>query len=351
MIEHYKELKKLELQYEDLKQLNSSTSIDSFNLSIPIHYRAKIKSAFTNHNTTFAYRKGYQTVYLQNNYKIHTQATTKNIIVTFKGITSYKAIQRKYIFELIKELSFIPLVHVHRIDICTDFYYNHSFKKHLSKNDVSFHHNGRQLFKIKKYKFMKTAAYDEVEQLSYYLKNIKCFSNNEENTTYIHHKKNRANAKYKTVRGLGKEYFISYYYDKQVKAKSKNYTIPYGVVRLEYSFKTNILNLLDIHCPSEIYKKLPAILNTINNSVSIVHRASDTQLCWCHIEEDRKFKKLLSFFWKEETELPEYINTEDEENIHKLNILKDIKDGLTNIQICEKYNFTNEKPITKLRLL
>jgi len=349
--EYNEELKKLEIQCQDLKNLHSSINIDSFNLSIPMHYRAKIKAAFIKHNTTFSYIQGYQTVYLQNNYKIYTQATTTSIIVTFKGITSYKPIQRKYIFELIKELSFIPHTHLHHIDICIDFRYNDSYKKHLTKNDISFHHNGKQPFIIKKYKFMKTAPYDEVEQLIFYLNNIKCFSNDEENTTYIHHKMNRANAKYNNTRGLGKEYFKSYYYDKQVKAKSKGYTIPYGVVRLEYSFKTNILNLLDIHSPREIYKKLPAILNKINNSVVIEHIASNTQLCWCHIEEDRNFIQLLSFFWKEKTKLPEYIEKEDNENMHKLNILKDIKDGLTNQEICEKYNFTNEKPITKLRKL
>jgi len=351
MLEHDLEIEELGRTLDELKYLNSSISIDSFNLSISTHYRAKIKSIFTKNNVIFSYRNNYQTIFRLNNYKITTQATTKNIIITFKGITSYKAIQRKHIFQLIKELSFIPNTNVHRIDICFDFYYNHSFKKHLSKKDIYFYHNSKQLFEVKEYKFMKTAPDNEVEEYLFYLNNLKFFSNDEDNTTYLHHKRNRENAKYKSTRGLGKEYFSSYYYDKQVKAKSKGYKIPFGVVRLEYSFGNKILDLLDIHSPRELYKKLPSILDKLNNSIDVIHTPSNTQLCWCKIHEDREFLKLLSYFWKESTKLPSYIEKQDNHNIVFISMLQDVERGLTNIEISKKDGFSNEKRITKLRLI
>jgi len=327
----------------------------SINLSIPLLFKDKLYPILKKHKAIYKNREhNFRTKYFYkiNNYTFYTIVTNKNIIITFKGINSYYNENRSNIFKLIKDIGHnIKLSHIQRLDVCIDFSYNDTFAKHLKKDDLAIYSNMRQPFSFKKFKLKQTAPLDEVERYEAYINDKEYFSTSYSNTTYLHYRETRKGSKNKFAYGLGNTYFKSYYYDKVKKAHEKGKLFPSGVVRLEYSLRSELLNKLDIHGIYDLYKKLPKVIDKISNSLSQKHNPTDTELFLIEVKNDREFLKLLSFFWKKKTKISKLIQEEDNENIFKLNILKDIENGLTNKQICEKYNFTNQRPITKLRKL
>lgn len=338
-----------------LENLHTEYSIDSMNLSIPMEEKVKLGRILNKHAKFVTKEtKDFKSCYFYriDNYTCYTFTCKENIMLRCKGITNYKNSNRSDIFKLIKAIALgIPSASIHRLDICLDFFYNDSFPHHINSEHFVMTGNLKQPFAFKAFNLLQTAPQDDYERLNDYLtKEEDYFKVVRDNTNYIHYyTNNRGDEK----QGLG-GYFSSYFYDKFIKESTKKdnpYIIPKGVVRMEYQFYADILHRLHIAKVTSLHSMLPRILNRINNSIYLEHARSDTQFALNSIIEDRNFMRLLSFFRRPSNSLPSSIRTRDKDNMKKVAILKDIKEGLTNEEICSKLGFTNQKPITKLRLL
>lgn len=356
-----KELEKeLEEELEEeltyLKALNSTYSIDSLNLSIPIECISKL-NILLKQNATYVrkeikFSKSF-VYYKVKDYIFCRTASKHNIFLTFKGITNYKNQNRSAIYQLIKKIALeIPEASIHRLDICLDFFFNDSFPHHINSTHFIMHGYMKQPFFFKTFNLLKTAPQDDYERLMDSLENKGYLKVKEDNTNYIHYDTNTRGRK---RRGIGgKNFFSSYFYDKYIKARNDEYNpyiMPKGVVRLEYQFHRPLLERLGLMKTTSLHEKLPKILNRLNSSIYIEHAYSQTQLSFDDIGDDRIFKRLLSFFNKASNTLSAQIQEIDDDNMLKLSMIQDIKMGLTNESITIKYKFTNQKPITKLRLL
>lgn len=350
----YEELEN-DLKY--LKNLDKCYSIDSLNLSIPVEFRqtfGKLINAHARYERTELDKYGRRwKLYKINNYRVKTFASKHNIFLTFKGITNYKTPNRSAIYQLIKKIALeIPEASIHRLDICLDFFFNDSFPHHINSTHFIMHGYMKQPFSFKTFNLLKNAPQDDYERLMDFLEKKEYFKIRRDNTNYIHYDKNTRGRK---RRGIGgKNFFSSYFYDKYIKARNDEYNpyiMPKGVVRLEYQFHRPLLERLGLMKTTSLHEKLPKILNRLNSSIYIEHAYSQTQLSFDDIGDDRIFKRLLSFFNRVSNTLPKSIQEIDDDNISKLSIIQDIKMGLTNEAIAIKYKFTNQKRITKLRLL